>query len=61
MRLFEYHTEDIASNELEDATLNELGEDGWELVAVVSVYQAHRHYFKRPKKREKDVKEARFC
>jgi hypothetical protein len=45
----------VIENELSVKELNELGEQGWELVAHERYVQRriyHRYYFKRPKQKE---------
>lgn len=38
----------LVKKKLDVEELNRLGEEGWELVAVVANATASRHYFKRP-------------
>lgn len=40
---------DVPNNDLDHISLNQMGEDGWELVAVVPAAEGAIAYFKRPK------------
>ncbi len=71
MKKFEYHVEVIDSDEYAEATLNALGDEGWDLVAVHGDEArsmnfdrswdnaSARYVFKRPKPAERASRKAK--